>query len=387
MSDIYINAFSICSRLGMNREETLQSLNSKSPPRPDRVEELAGGLTTMVAPLSGALPSDLSSETRTNQITGYLLREMKQAIADTLAKHGADRVAGVIGTSTTGVEEAIGPLGQRVEKGVWAEGFEFSRQELGDTARYLQEQVGFTGPCHTVSTACTSGAKALAAAARFIHSGIADAVICGGVDSLSRLTTNGFSALDSVSPHACAPFSKNRCGINIGEGGALFIVSKHEGPWKLTGWGESSDAYHMSSPEPTGAGAELALKEAFERASISASDIDFVHMHGTATPLNDAMESTLVNRVFGTHTPCASSKGMTGHTLGAAGALQAAINMIALDAQILPPHVYDGQRDESLAQINLAPLQGKPEKPMRRMLSASYAFGGSNIAVIIEKTN
>ncbi|ACT58991.1 beta-ketoacyl-ACP synthase [Hirschia baltica] len=385
MSTIYINAFSTCSRLGMNRDETLKSLKSALPPRPDKDAQLAGGATTKVAALATDLPNDQSGETRTNQITAYLISQMQEEIAQTLAKYGSERVAGIIGTSTTGVEEAINPLDDRIKNGEWDDDYDFTNQELGDTAQFLKNSIGFTGPCHTVSTACTSGSKALAAAARFINAGLADAVICGGVDSLSRLTTNGFSALDSVSSQMCAPFSKNRCGINIGEGGALFIVSKDVGPWKLSGWGESSDAYHMSSPEPSGAGAELALNEAMSRANLKPENINFVHMHGTSTPLNDAMESTLVNRVFGPNMPCASTKGMTGHTLGAAGALQAAINIIALDEQIYPPHIYDGQWDDDLAPINLTSVQSQPDQPITATLSASYAFGGSNIALIIEK--
>jgi len=385
MSKIFINAYSVCSRLGMNQKETLESLGSVAPPVPDETVELAGGSTTKVAALPKELPEVAGVTTRTNQLTAYLVSQMQNEIDGVLQKYGSNRVAGIIGTSTTGVEEAIDPLQKRIEDGDWDQSYRFSDQELGDTAEFLKAHIGFDGPCHTVSTACTSGSKALAAAARYLNAGIADAVICGGVDSLSRLTTNGFNALDSVSPDACTPFSKNRCGINIGEGGALFILTKDEGPWELTGWGESSDAYHMSSPEPSGAGAELAVREALQRADRKVEEVDFIHMHGTATPLNDAMESTLVNRIFGSDKPCASTKGMTGHTLGAAGAIQAAINILALDEQFYPPHVFDGEWDEELEKISLTKPQQKPNTQIKTILSSSYAFGGSNIALIIEK--
>lgn len=385
MIDIYINSFSTCSRLGMNKDEVCESLKSANPPRPDADVALVGDLTTKVARLSSELPEGLRGVTRTNKITDFLVGQMKEEIESVLSTYGAKRVAGVIGTSTCGVEEAIKPLADRLETGEWDPDYNFEQQEFGDTIGFLKKSTGFEGPGYAVSTACTSGAKAMSAAARLINAGVADVVICGGVDSISNLTTNGFSALSSVSDDICVPFSKNRRGINIGEGGALFIVSKARGPWKLSGWGESSDAYHMSSPEPSGAGAEIALMEAMRRAKVQPDEIDFVHMHGTSTQLNDVMEAKLVNRVFGPDKACASTKGMTGHTLGAAGAIQAAINIIALEEQILPPHVYDGQYDEELEKIGITSLQSKPEKPLKRMLSASYAFGGSNIALIIEK--
>ena len=198
---------------------------------------------------------------------------------------------------------------------------------------------------------------------------------------LSRLTLNGFSALDSVSPEACLPFSANRNGINIGEGGALFVLSREPSRWRLSGWGETSDAYHMSSPHPDGVWAEKAMRQAMTMAQISQDEVDFLHMHGTATRLNDAMEATLVNRVFGDATPCASTKGATGHTLGAAGAVQAALNLIAMEAGTYPPHVYDGAYDPALAPVRLTQCSETADAPLRHVLSASYAFGGSNIVL------
>lgn len=386
MKHIYINGFSVASRLGMNRVETAASLFSSAPPRPDTVFELSNGGRTRIAQLPQALSDSLAGRTATNRLTSHLLTDIRAPLEQALNAYGPSRVAGVIGTSTTGIEEGIAPLNARLESGDWAPEYRFADQELGDTAAFLKAQTGLEGPCYTVSTACTSGSKALAAAARMIRSGVADAVVCGGVDTISRLTVNGFDSLDSVSPDACQPFSKNRCGINIGEGGALFVVSRMEGPWRLAGMGESSDAYHMSSPHPEGVHAQTALQAAMAQAGVSLQDVDFIHMHGTATPLNDAMESTLVNRVFGADKPCASTKGMTGHTLGAAGALQGAINLIAMDASVYPPHVFDGALDEALAPVRLTGLNERAPGGINHVLSASYAFGGSNIALVFGRS-
>jgi len=179
--------------------------------------------------------------------------------------------------------------------------------------------------------------------------------------------------------------SVNRRGINIGEGGALFIVSKTPGPYRILSSGETSDAYHMSSPDPTGQTAEKAIRTALIRADLKETDIDFIHLHGTATQLNDQMESRLMHRMFGDGVPCASTKGMAGHTLGAAGAVQAAINFLSMESGYLPPHVFDGERDPDLPMIRLAELQEKAGKPIDHILSASYAFGGSNVAVVMAR--
>lgn len=384
MSAIYINAMSMASRLGMSVAETRATLAGDQPPRPDQPFELLNGTSTVAAALPGEL-STKTGDTRTNQIQAHLLAEMSEELDALKARIAPDRIAVVVGTSTTGIEEGGEALKRKLGSGDWPAGFAFSNQELGDTAAFLAGLIGAKGPAWTVSTACTSGGKALAAAARLLNAGLADAVVCGGVDSLAALTLNGFAALDSVSPEACAPFSANRQGINIGEGGALFILSREAGPWRLTGWGESSDAYHMSSPHPEGEGAEVALQQAMLRAGLEASGVGFIHMHGTATPLNDQMESRLVNRLFGAETPCASTKGMTGHTLGAAGAIQAALNLMALDDQIYPPHVFDGAYDPDLPPVRLTQWKERADAALDTILSASYAFGGSNVALMFAR--
>lgn len=385
MSAIYIQDFSVASRLGMDVAETRKTLLSGEIVRPDTAFELLDGSATFAAALPTPLDVAPEGRTRTNRIISHLLAPLREGLEALKSEYGPARIGVVIGTSTTGIEEAVEPLIDRLENGAWSKDYRFADQELGDAAEFLAQQAGVAGPAFTVSTACTSGAKAMASAARMIQAGMIDAAICGGADALARLTLNGFHALDSISATHCQPFSANRRGINIGEGGALFLMSKTPSRWRLAGWGESSDAYHMSSPHPEGEGAEIALRAALSGAGLEPKQIDFIHLHGTATPLNDAMESKLIQRLFGEDAPCASTKGSTGHTLGAAGAVQAAINLLAMDAQVYPGHVFDGEYDPDLPAIRLTACGEKPVSPLERILSASYAFGGSNVALVLTR--
>ncbi|MBB34039.1 MAG: beta-ketoacyl-[acyl-carrier-protein] synthase II [Hirschia sp.] len=385
MTEIYIQDFSVASRLGMDVTSTRETLTAGHLIRPDTPFDLLDGSTTLAAALPEALAPDLAGRTRTNRILSHLLKPIEAGLDALKGQYGAHRIGTIIGTSTTGIEEGVAPLEDRLKSGTWSQDYVFSDQELGDTAAFLAQQAGVDGPAYTVSTACTSGAKSMTSAARLIQAGIIDAAICGGVDSIARLTLNGFNALDSISPVACLPFSANRRGINIGEGGALFLLSRTPSAYRLAGWGESSDAYHMSSPHPEGVGAETAMRQAMQMGGISAGQVDFIHLHGTATPLNDAMEATMIHRLFGDGPPCASTKGSTGHTLGAAGAIQAALNLIAMDAEVYPGHVFDGEYDPDLPAIRLSVPGERPHKPLEYILSASYAFGGSNIALTLAR--
>jgi 3-oxoacyl-[acyl-carrier-protein] synthase-1 len=221
----------------------------------------------------------------------------------------------------------------------------------------------------------------MAAGARLIEADLCDAVVCGGVDSLCELTLNGFAALDSLSSRPCNPMSANRDGLNLGEGAALFVLTKEPSRFRLAGFGESVDGHHMSAPDPEGKGAEAAMRAAFAMAGEKPQAIDFVHLHGTATPLNDQMEAHVVDRLLGQDVPCASTKPLTGHTLGAAGAVQAALCLLAMERGQLPPHVWDGARDPGLPPIRLA--QAGETGTLKRILSASYAFGGNNAALVL----
>jgi 3-oxoacyl-[acyl-carrier-protein] synthase-1 len=377
---VYINDFSILCALGRG-QAVGDALASANPPTVAGHAALIGGRETVTGALPpGALRIPPRGNSRTNDLVAALIDDIRPGVEAVISTYGATRVAFVLGTSTTGIDEATKALRTFKQQGALPHTYRFGQQELGDPAAFGRIYSGALGPNYSVSTACTSGAKAMAAAARMIRTGLADAAICGGADTLCELTLNGFAALESISPKVCNPFSANRNGINIGEGGALFILSKEPGPHRLEAWGESSDAHHASAPDPTGAGAELAVGKAL---AMSGAAPDFVHAHGTATRLNDAMEAGLVSRLFGLAMPTASTKPMTGHTLGAAGAVQAALSLLAMQRQVLPPQLWDGARDPELPEIRLPPPGEKPDRRMNRVLSLSFAFGGNNIALML----
>ncbi|MET0182279.1 MAG: beta-ketoacyl-ACP synthase [Caulobacterales bacterium] len=373
---IFIADYSVACALGADRAEVMRNLFAGAAYT--ETARLVGGREIPVGRLPFALMGD-ADETRTNWILAHVYAPLAAQIEQAKARYGAHRVGVVIGTSTSGIGEAGEAIKLKLTEGRWPSGFSLRPQLLGDTARYLALISGAEGPAYTVSTACTSGAKALAAAGRMLRADVCDVVIAGGVDSLCDLTINGFAALDSISDHRANPMSANRNGIHIGEGGGLFIVTREAGPYRLAGWGESSDAHHMSAPDPTGAGAELAWRRAMTMAG--GAGADYAHLHGTATKLNDAMEAGLIDRVLGRDIPTSSTKGMTGHTLGAAGAVQAAFCLMALETEKLPPHVWDGVRDPDLPPIRLAEIG--ETAALKHVMSASYAFGGNNCALIL----
>jgi 3-oxoacyl-[acyl-carrier-protein] synthase-1 len=257
----------------------------------------------------------------------------------------------------------------------------------------VQKLSGAKGPCYAISTACSTGAKALVAARGLLELAICDAVIAGATDSLSRLTANGFHALQAVAREATNPMSANRAGLTLGEASALFLVTREPGGIQLLGAGESSDAHHISAPDPEGRGAEASMREALTDAGLSPHEVAYINLHGTGTPHNDAMESAAIDRVFGKHIPCSSTKPLTGHTLGAAGALEAGICWGLLHRHgerglALPPHHWDGVRDEALPEIALAKVGDfvtAGRAPV--ILSNSFGFGGSNCSLILGTSN
>ncbi|MEP7209304.1 MAG: beta-ketoacyl synthase N-terminal-like domain-containing protein [Alphaproteobacteria bacterium] len=378
----FINDFSIACALGVGRQVVGERLASAHPPRLHETAKLIDGRETTVGRMDIAA-ENIRGGSRTNELTARLIDDLRPAIDGAIGKYGAARVGMILGTSTTGINEAAHDLKLKLDTGAWLVGFRFEKQELGDTVAFAAAHAGVSGPSYVVSTACTSGSKAMATAARLLETGLADAVICGGVDTLADLTLNGFAALESIAPSVCNPMSVNRCGINIGEGGALFMLSREPAFWRLEGFGESSDAHHASAPDPSAAGAEIAVRKALAASGATTADVGFVHLHGTATRLNDQMEAVLVDRVFGLDMPCASTKPLTGHTLGAAGAVQAGLSLLAMERGVFPPHVWDGMRDPELAPIRLAAPGERPAAGLNRVLSLSFAFGGNNIALML----
>lgn len=378
-SAIFIQDYSVTCALGDDKRSVAESLFAPAPPMLGDTALLADGRATPVGRVSALAGPE--HETRTNRIIAQAYAPLAAAVEAARARYGAERIGVVIGTSVSGIGEGAEAVRARLAGQGWPPHFTLERQQLGDSARFLAEISGAEGPAYVVSTACTSGARALASAARLIQADLCDVVISGGADGLCDLTLNGFAALEAISAKQNNPMSANRDGLNLGEGAALFVLSREEGPHRLVGWGESADGHHMSAPDPEGAGAEAAMRAAMAKAGLDARDVDFAHLHGTATPLNDAMEAAVVARVLGLETPCASTKPLTGHTLGAAGAVQAALCLLAMERGLAPPHVWDGERDPALAPIRLA-APGEALS-LKYVLSASYAFGGNNAALLL----
>jgi 3-oxoacyl-[acyl-carrier-protein] synthase-1 len=348
------------------------------------------GHALQLGAVRSALPSvdrlPLVLRSRNNALLLAALAQVRGQVDAAIARHGAHRIGVVLGTSTSGVGESEAAIAALGRDGALPAGFHVQQQELGSPALMLSQLLGLGGPAYVVSTACSSGAKALASGARLLKAGLCDAVLVGGVDALCGMTVAGFTALESVDAARCRPLSATRSGINIGEGAALFVLSREPAAVRLSGYGESSDAHHISAPEPTGRGALAAMREALARAGLAAADIGYLNLHGTATPQNDAMESRAVAELFGLELPCSSTKPLTGHALGAAGAIEAAIAWLAVTGDgRLPVHHFDGQRDTALPAIALvAPGQRLADAP-RHAMSNSFAFGGNNASLILSR--
>jgi len=303
-----------------------------------------------------------------------------EAAASARRRYGAARVAVVLGTSTSSIgatEEGyrrLGPDGQYPEElrrpGV------HTVHSLGG---FVQAALGLTGLCVTVATACSSSAKVFPQAERLIRLGLADAAIVGGVDTLCYSVLFGFNALELLSPEPCRPFDLARRGLSLGEAAGFALLERNGNGPRLLGYGESSDAHHMSSPHPDGLGARNAIHDAFERAGLAAADIDYINLHGTASRKNDEVEARIVAELFPAHTPASSTKGWTGHTLGAAGILEAVITLLSLETGLVPGTLNAQSLDGACGpQIRLANQDGE----IRHAMSNSFGFGGSNCVLL-----
>lgn len=340
------------------------------------------------------LPCHLSQPyNRNNHLLWVAIEQIRDYIDEVIEKYGKHRVAVIVGTSTGGIETNL-PVFQTVaDGGKWSDTpIEQDMQVLSSPADFLRDALGLTGFTYGISTACTSGARAIISAARLLKADLCDAVICGGTDMLSALTLNGFDSLSVLSNGIANPCSKNRNGINIGEAAALFVANKDGVGLPLLGYGVSSDAYHMSSPHPDGTGAEIAFQAALHNAQLTADEVGWINLHGTGTIHNDAMESRAVSRVFGDTTPATSTKPLTGHTLGAAGALEATFLWGIVSREYnpdgrLPPHLFDGELDPELPPIHLTHSGSRFAQERRIAASSSFAFGGNNSVVIIGENN
>lgn len=390
---VALRALGLVTPLGLGKEENARRLAAgerglaTSITLLDGTSVPFGGVT---APLT-AVPRSLAVyESRNVALALTALGEIDDEIRSSLARYGPDRLAVVMGSSTSGVESGLEALEAAPTPESLPQDFRFARQELGAVSESLARYYALSGPAFTIATACSSGAKALAAARRLLMLNLADAVIVGGADSFARLTLGGFNSLSALDPEPCRPFDVSRAGINIGEGAAIFLMERGAGPIVLEGVGESADSHNMTAPRPDGHGAVLAMKRALADAGRAPADIDYINLHATGTLLNDAMEAKAVHAVFGSNKICSGSKGQVGHTLGAAGAVEAAFCWLTLSGYLkdrsVPPHVGCKTIDPAFPTLALAAVGTSAERPVRSVVSSSYAFGGSNISIILSAT-
>jgi 3-oxoacyl-[acyl-carrier-protein] synthase-1 len=379
--------------LGMCREEIWPRLIGGDQSGFALRDDFGPGVSHLFGAVQGELPEIPASlaryACRNNQLALAALEAIRNSVAAALRSFGAARVAIVVGTSTSGIAEAELAFRERTRTGRLSSTFEIVQLEFGGLAEFLAETSGAAGPCYTLATACSAGAKALVSARTLLELDLCDAVIAGAVDSLCGLTANGFGALQALARGLSNPMSRNRDGINLGEGAALFLVTRESGAIGLLGAGESNDAHHISAPEPGGMGAEACMRAALADCGARAEDIAYLNLHGTGTPHNDAMESVAVDRVFGREIPCSSTKPLVGHTLGASGAIEAGFCWMMLSHRedgVLtpPPHCWDEEADADLPPLALVKPGTRIEAgPPAAVMSSSFGFGGSNCALVI----
>ena len=388
---LHISAFTVCSAMGDGRAATLEALQQRRTGL-TRNDFGASPLPTWIGRVPGLedqpLPSALSEwDCRNNRLAwrGLVTDDFISAALVARDRYGADRIAVVMGTSTSSIGASEEAYTRLDADGRYPADLRrpiiHTPHSIGD---FVQHALGLTGVSVTVATACSSSAKVFAQAERLIRTGLADAAIVGGVDTLCGSVLFGFNSLELVSPELCAPFDVRRRGINLGEAAGFALLEREGtgGAW-LTGYGESSDAHHMSTPHPEGRGARAALMDALDRAGLEPSDIGYINLHGTASLKNDEVEAGVVRELFPAETVASSTKGWTGHTLGAAGIVEAAISMLALEKGLLPGTLNSDLFDPACGpQIRSENV----ERHVKHALSFSFGFGGSNCVLAFSRS-
>ncbi len=390
-----LSRLGVVNALGAGPDEVRARLLAGEPSRIAPRDDLVAGLSLHVGSVDAALPAVperlAAYDCRNNALALAALEQIEAPARRAVDACGAARVGVVMGTSTSGVSDAERAIAHQLRDGGLDPRFDYAQLEFGGLASFVADWLGATGPTYTLSTACSSGARALASARSLLALGLCDAVVAGAADTLCGLTAAGFSALQAICDGVTNPCSRNRSGLTLGEGAAVFLVEPEPGGVQLAGVGESSEAHHMSAPEPNGAGAEAAMRGALADAALEPGAIAYLNLHGTGTPLNDGMECRAVERVFGRELPVSSTKPLVGHTLGAAGAMEAAFCWLVLDgaegdALPLPPHWWDGERDPEIPPLRLV---GKGETALvhgaPHVMSNSFGFGGNNCTLVLSR--
>ncbi len=394
MAPLAITDFSVVSALGAGRAPTLAALQASRSGLAPQVFETAQ-LDTWLGVVTGLDDDDAFAAHFSGALAPYDCRNNRLAelglradgfglrVRDAAQRFGAHRVGVFLGTSTSGIlHTEVAYRYRDASTGALPASLQYGQtHNTYSVARYVREALGLQGPAHVVSTACSSSAKVFATAQRMIAAGVVDAAVVGGVDSLCMTTLYGFKSLELLSADVCRPWDAQRNGLSIGEAAAFALLERDAASpagW-LLGSGESSDGHHMSSPHPEGAGAAAAMRGALASAGLRAADVDYLNLHGTGTPGNDAAEDLAVCAVFGSALPCSSTKGFTGHTLGAAGGVEAAIALLALQHGCMPAGLHVREPDPAL---HAGYLHAPRTQALRVVASNSFGFGGSNCCLL-----
>jgi 3-oxoacyl-[acyl-carrier-protein] synthase I len=389
MKRVAVSDYTLVSALGAGRAVTLAALREGRSGLVQRQFETAA-LNTWIGEVEGVdrvqLPAALAAfECRNNRLAqmGLEADGFATRVAKARERYGAHRVGVFLGTSTSGILQTELAYRRRdPATGALPADFHYAQtHNTFSVADYVRHALALQGPAFVVSTACSSGAKVFGNAARMMALGLIDAAVVGGIDSLCLTTLYGFNSLELLSPEICRPYDTNRNGLSVGEAAAFALLERDaESPqaW-LLGVGETSDGHHMSSPHPEGAGAAEAMRAALAQAGLTPGDVDYINLHGTATPNNDSAEDLAISAVFGVRTPCSSTKGATGHTLGAAGGVEAAVAMLALQHGLLPGGLNRLAPDPALL-CNY--LDATRSAPVKVVASNSFGFGGSNACLV-----
>jgi 3-oxoacyl-[acyl-carrier-protein] synthase I len=382
----------IVNSLGSGREATLDALRTgRDGLKPCTFETVT--LETHVGEVPGVddadFPADLAAyDCRNNRLANMAIGQdgFEAAVDTARLKYGPHRIGVFLGTSTSGIlSTEVAYRHRDPTTGALPAEFNFmTTHNTGSLADFVSRRLGLEGPAFVVSSACATTAKVFANALRMIEAGLCDAAVVGGADSLCLTTLYGFHSLELVSPRPCAPFDIARDGVSLGEAAGFALLERAEAGTpadavNLLGVGESNDAYHMSTPHPEGLGARLAMERALTRAGLAPTDVDYVNLHGTATPYGDAAEDKAITELFGTATPVSSTKGYTGHTLGAAGIVEAIISVLCMQAGFMPGSPQTRTLDPALGSRY---LQANEVARMDRVMTNSFGFGGTNCSLI-----
>ena len=389
---LFFNSYTIASSIGIGLDSTTRALGEMRSGLAACTFETVR-LDTFIGQIAddrlAPVRADLAKfDCRNNRIAQLCLRQdgFEQSVLTAREKYGPARIGVFVGTSTSGILETELAYRRRDADGALPADFRYATtHNTYSVAWFVQSYFGLTGPSMAISTACSSSAKAFGNAARMIAAGLCDAAVVGGVDSLCLTTLYGFASLGLLSRLACRPFDADRDGISIGEGAGMVLLEKNADrnagdSIALLGVGESSDAYHMSTPHPEGLGARMAMEQALMSAARRPGDVDYINLHGTGTRSNDATEDKAVCAVFGHDTPCSSTKGWTGHTLGACGAIDAIICALAIERGLMPGSVNTRAVDPTMG---LHYLLENRRQPLDFVMSNAFGFGGTNCSLLL----